>query len=86
MPESTEWKVLAFYFKDSFFKEVIEEHCRIETQHDDGGVSDATKAVTITHLKGILREFRSVKKLIRDNGTIVSRMREIKEQRKQLEQ
>ena len=26
LPESTEWKVLAFYFKDSFFKEVIEEY------------------------------------------------------------
>ena len=26
LPESTHWKVLAFYFKDSFFREVIEEY------------------------------------------------------------
>lgn len=26
LPQSTEWKVLAFYFKDSFFREVIEEY------------------------------------------------------------
>ena len=26
MPEATEWKVLAFYFKDSFFRQVIEEY------------------------------------------------------------
>jgi len=26
LPEATEWKVLAFYFKDRFFREVIEEY------------------------------------------------------------
>lgn len=26
LPEVTEWRVLAFYFKDSFFKQVIEEY------------------------------------------------------------